>query len=88
MMSKFSRALLLQIASFIAFVAVIVWFGRSPMVMHAIADAQRKLGTMGLWGFALYPLLFAGCNLLLLPGGILCLTWYGLHGPSASLPLN
>ena len=41
-MSKFSRALLFQIASFIAFVAVIVWVGRSPMVTHAIFDAQRN----------------------------------------------
>src|SRR5581483_4893607 len=70
-MSKNSRALLIQLASFVAFIAVIVWLGRSPVVTNAILHAQQKLGTMGLWGFALYPLLFAACNLLLLPGGIL-----------------
>src|SRR5581483_11912447 len=83
-MSKNSRALLIQLASFVAFIAVIVWLGRSPVVTNAILHAQQKLGTMGLWGFALYPLLFAACNLLLLPGGILAVSsglffglWWG-----------
>jgi uncharacterized membrane protein YdjX (TVP38/TMEM64 family) len=32
---------------------------------------QRVIG-WGIWGAACYPLLFALCNILLLPGGILC----------------
>src|SRR5581483_10399101 len=83
-MSKFSRALIFQIASFFGFVALVLWLGRLPAVTGAIFHAQQKLGAMGFWGFALYPLLFAACNLLLLPGGILAVSsglffglWWG-----------
>jgi len=83
-MTKLHRAFAIQVFSFVVFVALIVAAGRSQFVTHRILEAQQRLGTMGLWGFALYPLLFAACNLLLLPGGILAVSsglffglWWG-----------
>lgn len=84
MKSKLSRAVAFQIGSFALFVAAIVWIGRSPSVLQAIARAQQKIGAMEQWGLVLYPLMFAVCNILLLPGGILAVSsglffglWWG-----------
>lgn len=82
--SKLSRALALQVAGFLLFVAVVVWIGRSPLALQALETAQQKIGAMEQWGLLLYPLLFAVCNILLLPGGILAVSsglffglWWG-----------
>src|ERR1700736_3876857 len=42
-----------------------------PMIA-LIGELQRRVTGMGSWGGIFYPLLFAACNILLLPGGILC----------------
>src|SRR6266567_5276581 len=36
-----------------------------------VAALQRRVSGLGAWSAVCYPLLFAGCNILLLPGGIL-----------------
>ncbi len=84
MKSHLSRAIALQFIGFILFIGAIIWIGRSPLVLHAIERAQHKIGEMEHWGLVLYPLLFAACNILLLPGGILALSsglffglWWG-----------
>lgn len=84
MTSKLSRALALQFMGFVLFVAAIVGVGRSPLVLHAVGQAQQRIGAMEHWGLLLYPLLFAACNILLLPGGILAVSsglffglWWG-----------
>ncbi|HEV3394113.1 MAG TPA: VTT domain-containing protein [Chthoniobacterales bacterium] len=41
-----------------------------PMIA-LIGELQRRVTEMGSWGGIFYPLLFAACNILLLPGGIL-----------------
>jgi uncharacterized membrane protein YdjX (TVP38/TMEM64 family) len=41
-----------------------------PLVEY-ITRAQNRIGELEVWGGALYPLLIAACNLLLLPGGVL-----------------
>lgn len=41
-----------------------------PMIA-LIGELQRRVTGMGSWGAIFYPLLFAACNVLLLPGGIL-----------------
>ncbi len=72
-MSKIKRALSFQIAS-LALVAVLaIWAWRHYPVVAYIAELQRKIGAMEFWGAVLYPLLFAACNVLLLPGGVLAM---------------
>jgi uncharacterized membrane protein YdjX (TVP38/TMEM64 family) len=52
--------------------AGVLWFlaQRFPVVEH-ITRAQHAIGEMDVWGGVLYPLLYATCNVLLLPGGVL-----------------
>lgn len=50
--------------------AVIVAGERLPVV-EWIVRAQESVVATGWWGYLLYPLLFAACNLLLLPGTVL-----------------
>ena len=66
------RAHSLQLAGFvlvIALVGLLSWF--FPVLEHVTALQQQVL-QWGRWSAIAYPLLFAACNLLLLPGGILC----------------
>lgn len=55
-----------------------------PIVSFTTALQQRVM-SWGVWAVICYPLLFAGCNILLLPGGILAVgsgfffgLWWGL----------
>jgi uncharacterized membrane protein YdjX (TVP38/TMEM64 family) len=72
-MSALRRALTYQIAGLGFAILAAVWLGRHFPVVEYITRAQRKIGEMEVWGGVLYPLLFAGCNVLLLPGGVLAL---------------
>lgn len=47
------------------------WLARHFPVVEHITRAQHAIGRMEVWGGVLYPLLMAGCNVLLLPGGVL-----------------
>jgi uncharacterized membrane protein YdjX (TVP38/TMEM64 family) len=40
-------------------------------VVEYITRAQRTIGELEFWGGVLYPLLYAACNVLLLPAGVL-----------------
>jgi len=40
-------------------------------VVDVVATLQRRVSGLGDWSAICYPLLFAGCNILLLPGGVL-----------------
>lgn len=70
-MSKLRRALLIQIAGLGLAALAVVWLSHRFPVVEYITRAQRKIGEMEVWGGILYPLLIAGCNVLLLPGGVL-----------------
>jgi len=59
---------LAAVAVFIALLMLLSWF--FPIV-DLIARAQQQVMRWGAWSAVGYPLLFAFCNLLLLPGGIL-----------------
>lgn len=79
-------ALLWQVAGLALGVGVL-WFlaQRFPVVEH-ITRAQHAIGEMEVWGGVLYPLLYAGCNVLLLPGGVLAVgsgLFFGLWWGSA-----
>ena len=66
------RASFWQLATFIVILALIVWVLRHSPVVDYIARLQDDVAQWGVWGAVCYPFLFALCNLLLLPGGILC----------------
>jgi uncharacterized membrane protein YdjX (TVP38/TMEM64 family) len=70
-MSQLKRALLLQFCGLaLAFTAIVLLAHHFPVVGYVLR-AQRKISAMQFWGGVLYPLLYAGCNVLLLPGGVL-----------------
>lgn len=66
------RAVTFQFALLITAVALLVVLSHFLPVTELISSAQQTVISWGIWGAALYPLLFAVCNILLLPGGILC----------------
>lgn len=70
-MFKVRRALYLQIACFALAIGLIFLLSHFFPVVDVIATAQKRVVGLGPWGWICYPLLFALCNVLLLPGGIL-----------------
>jgi uncharacterized membrane protein YdjX (TVP38/TMEM64 family) len=70
-MFKVRRALYLQLACLALAIGLVFWLSRFFPVVDLIATAQRHVIDLGVWGWFCYPLLFALCNVLLLPGGIL-----------------
>jgi uncharacterized membrane protein YdjX (TVP38/TMEM64 family) len=72
-MSQLKRALFLQLGSLLLGVGMILWLSRHYPVMDYIVSWHNQIAAMGWKGGALYPLLYASCNLLLLPGGILAI---------------
>ena len=72
-MSKLKRALFLQLAGLAVGISTIVWASRHYPLLDGIVRLQNTIVTMGLWGAVLYPLLYAACNVLLLPAGVLAI---------------
>src|SRR5438477_11373049 len=66
------RAVYLQVATFVVVIVVFLILSRFFPVIDVVATLQRRVLGLGSWSAICYPLLFAGCNVLLLPGGILC----------------
>jgi uncharacterized membrane protein YdjX (TVP38/TMEM64 family) len=67
------RAVLFQIIGFVIGAAVLWLLARQFPVVEYITRAQRKIGELEIWGGVLYPLLFAACNVMLLPAGVLAI---------------
>ena len=83
-MSKFKRALLLQVAGMLLVAGVIVILTRYFGLIQIVIHLQKKLGHMEIWGGVIYVPLRAACNILLLPGSVLTVTsglcfglWWG-----------
>ena len=72
-MLRTRRGVYLQLAILLLLIAAL-WsvFHFFPVVDLLVGLQQRVIG-MGDWGAICYPLLFAACNVLLLPGGVLCI---------------
>ena len=66
------RAFYAQLAGFGVFIAAIALLARFFDLLGLILSAQHAVLSWGEWSGVCYPFLFAACNLLLLPGGILC----------------
>ena len=72
-MLRVSRALFFQLTGLACAAAVAIWLGRTFPVVEYILRAQQAIGALEFWGAVLYPVLYAGCNVLLLPGGVLAI---------------
>lgn len=70
-MPKVRRALYFQLAAFAAAIALLLVLSRFFPLVDLIAEAQQRVVDLGAWSAVCYPLLFAACNVLLLPGGVL-----------------
>ena len=66
------RAVYLQVATFIVVIASFLLLSQFFPIIDFVVALQRRVLGLGAWSAICYPLLFAGCNVLLLPGGILC----------------
>src|SRR6058998_882621 len=70
-MLKGQRALYLQLAMFAVAVGLLLFLSRFVPIVDLIAAVQQRVMRWGAWSVVCYPLLFALCNVLLLPGGVL-----------------
>jgi uncharacterized membrane protein YdjX (TVP38/TMEM64 family) len=70
-MSKARRTLYLQLAGVLLVIALLLVASRFLPMVDVVARLQERVMHWGAWTALCYPLLFALCNLLLLPGGIL-----------------
>ena len=66
------RAVFLQVATLIIVVASLLLLSHFFPVIDLVVGLQQRVLGLGAWSAVCYPLLFAGCNVFLLPGGILC----------------
>jgi uncharacterized membrane protein YdjX (TVP38/TMEM64 family) len=72
-MTNLRRALCLQLLGLGLVAVVVILLAHYFPVVAFITRAQRKIGQMEVWGGVLYPLFFAACNVLLLPGGVIAI---------------
>jgi uncharacterized membrane protein YdjX (TVP38/TMEM64 family) len=65
------RAVYMQLTILLVVVALVVIAARFFPAIEFILNLQQRVVGLGAWSVICYPLLFAACNVLLLPGGIL-----------------
>ncbi|HEY2713146.1 MAG TPA: TVP38/TMEM64 family protein [Chthoniobacterales bacterium] len=70
-MSKVRGALYLQGGGIIAMVTSVFIASRFFPITNWLSDVQLKIMHLGAWSAICYPILYACCNVLLLPGGLL-----------------
>jgi len=84
-MSQIRRATYWQFAALLTVTVLIAAISRYFPIVDFIEGLQTRVMGWGAWGAVCYPLLFAVCNILLLPGGVLAVgggfffgLWWGL----------
>jgi len=65
------RVIFWQAAAVVAAIAIAVTLSRFFPVVSFVEALQDRVMSWGAWAGICYPLLFAACNILLLPGGVL-----------------
>jgi uncharacterized membrane protein YdjX (TVP38/TMEM64 family) len=70
-MLKVSRAICWQVGALVIALVLAIVLSRFLPIVSFIEKSQQRVMSWGAWGAVCYPLLFAACNVLLLPGGIL-----------------
>src|SRR6266567_8672270 len=69
-MLKVSRAICWQVGALVIAIVIAIVLSRFLPIVSFIEASQQRVMSWGAWGAFCYPLLFAACNILLLPGGI------------------
>ena len=70
-MLKVGRAICWQVGALVIAIVIAIVLSRFLPIVSFIEVSQQRVMSWGTWGAVCYPLLFAACNILLLPGGIL-----------------
>ena len=70
-MSQVRRAVFVQVGGLVLVAVLFVIAGHFFPVVDWISAIQQKVMRLGAWSAIWYPLLYACCNVLLLPGGLL-----------------
>jgi uncharacterized membrane protein YdjX (TVP38/TMEM64 family) len=70
-MVEVRRAILIQIGGLIVVALLLFFLSRLFPLMDILATIQQRVMGWGAWSAICYPLLYASCNVLLLPGGVL-----------------
>jgi uncharacterized membrane protein YdjX (TVP38/TMEM64 family) len=70
-MLKVGRAICWQVGALVIAIVIAIVLSRFLPIVSFIEVLQQRVMSWGTWGAVCYPLLFAACNILLLPGGIL-----------------
>jgi len=70
-MPKVSRAICWQVGALVIAIVMAIVLSRFLPSVSFIETSQQRVMSWGAWAAVCYPLLFAACNILLLPGGIL-----------------
>lgn len=70
-MIQVRRAIILQLAGLVVVGVGLFFLSRMFPLVDILADVQQHVMRWGAWSAICYPLLYACCNVLLLPGGVL-----------------
>src|SRR2546430_15208852 len=70
-MSKVRRAIYIQIGGLLLVAGLFAFASWFFPIAEWIAQVQQKIMRLGAWSAIFYPILYASCNVLLLPGGLL-----------------
>jgi uncharacterized membrane protein YdjX (TVP38/TMEM64 family) len=70
-MVQIRRAIIVQVGGLFLVALVLFFLSRLFPVVDILAAIQHRVMQWGAWSAIFYPLLYACCNVLLLPGGVL-----------------
>jgi len=70
-MVQIRRAIILQLGGLLVVGVLFLFLSRLFPVVDILADVQQHVMRWGAWSAIWYPVLYACCNVLLLPGGVL-----------------
>jgi uncharacterized membrane protein YdjX (TVP38/TMEM64 family) len=70
-MVQIRRAIILQLSGLLIVGVLFCFLSRIFPVVEILANVQQHVMRWGVWSAIWYPLLYACCNVLLLPGGVL-----------------
>ena len=70
-MVQIRRAIILQLGGLLVTGLLFFFLSRLFPVVDILSDVQQHVMRWGAWSAIWYPVLYACCNVLLLPGGVL-----------------
>lgn len=70
-MVEIRRAIIWQLTGLLVVGVALFFLSRLFPVVDTLGEVQQHVMRWGAWAAIWYPLLYAGCNVLLLPGGVL-----------------